>query len=214
MFECIHHQLMRWFTERHTLEDKTNGLLVAKAAEHLQIVANNRARQYRFEVSIPSVLFEVKSFETQRNYIINLAQQTCTCSIWQLSGYPCGHAISVLLQLKEDPQRYVKPFFTIAAYKKIYEQPLIPLDLSNVNGDAIHSPPGTVASDQEESESEEDDPDVLPPSTRRPPGRPRKRRIRGKHDDVDRPKRVFKCTRCKGAGHSKRTCRAGLNTPA
>src|SRR5579859_1605970 len=136
MFECIHHQLMRWFTERHTLEDKTNGLLVAKAAEHLQIVANNRARQYRFEVSIPSVLFEVKSFETQRNYIINLAQQTCTCSIWQLSGYPCGHAISVLLQLKEDPQRYVKPFFTIAAYKKIYEQPLIPLDLSNINGDA------------------------------------------------------------------------------
>src|SRR5579859_6910104 len=91
---------------------------------------------------------------------------------------------SVLLQLKEDPQRYVKPFFTIAAYKKIYEQPLIPLDLSNVNGDAIHSPPGTVVSDQEESESEEDDPDVLPPSTRRPPGRPRKRRIRGKHDEV------------------------------
>jgi transposase-like protein len=33
MFECIRHQLMRWFDERRTLEDKTNGLLVSKAAE-------------------------------------------------------------------------------------------------------------------------------------------------------------------------------------
>jgi hypothetical protein len=66
--------------------------------------------------------------ETQPNYIVNLAEQTCTCSIWQLSGFPCGHAISILLKPKKDPQRYVKPFFTIAAYKKIYEQALIPLD--------------------------------------------------------------------------------------
>src|SRR5579859_2549922 len=100
------------------------------------------------------------------------------------------------------------------AYKKIYEQPLIPLDLTNVNGDVIHSPPGsTVVSDDEESQSQEDDPDVLPPSTRRAPGRPRKRRIRSQHE-VDGPKCVFTCTRCKGTGHSKRTCRAGLNTPA
>jgi zinc finger SWIM domain-containing protein 3 len=160
--------------------------------------------------------------ETQRNYIVNLAEQTCTCSIWQLSGFPCGHALSILLKLKKDPQRYVKPFFTIASYKKIYEQALIPLDLSNVNGDAIHSPPSTIVSDNEEPQSEEepqsqeDDPlEVLPPSTRRAPGRPKKRRIRGKHDEV-RPKRVFTCTRCKETGHSKRTCREGinLNTPA
>jgi hypothetical protein len=46
--------------------------------------------------------------------------------------------------------RQALEFFTIAAYKKIYEQALIPLDLSNFNGDAIHSPPGTIVSDQEE----------------------------------------------------------------
>ena len=211
MFEQIRHQLMAWFTARRTLEDKTHGLLVAKAANQLQVITNNRARRYRSEASIPGVLFEVKSLETHRNYIVNLAQQTCTCSIWQSSGYPCGHAISILLDQKEDPQRYVKPSFTIAAYKKIYEQGLLPLDLANVNGDAIHSPP-TVVSDDEDSESEDDS--VLPPSTRRPPGRPRKRRIRGQHDEVDRQKRVFRCSRCGEAGHSRRTCREAINGAA
>jgi len=61
MFESIRHQLMVWFDARRTLEDKTTGLLVAKAAEHLLIVTNNRARRYRSEASIPGVLFEVKS---------------------------------------------------------------------------------------------------------------------------------------------------------
>src|SRR5947207_4592416 len=203
---------MSWFTARRTLEDKTHGLLVAKAANQLQVITNNRACRYRSEASIPGVLFEVKSLETHRNYIVNLAQQTCTCSIWQSSGYPCGHAISILLDQKEDPQRYIKPSFTIAVYKKIYEQALLPLDLANVNGDAIHSPP-TVVSDDEDSESEDDS--VIPPSTHRAPGRPPKRRIRGGHDEVNRPKRQFICSRCgENSGHSRKTCRKPINVAA
>ena len=105
--------------------------------------------------SILSVLYEVKSMETRRNYIVDLAQHSCTCSIWQSSGYPCGHAISIILDQKQNPQHYVESIFTIAAYKNTYEQPIIPLDLANVNGDAIHSPP-TIVSDEEDSESEDD----------------------------------------------------------
>ena len=210
MFEQIRHQLMTWYTTRRSSEDKTLGLLVAKSANHLQIVTNNRARRYRSVPSIPGVLYEVKSVETRRNYIVDLVQHSCTCSIWQSSGYPCGHAISIILGQKDDPQRYVKSIFTIEAYKKTYEQPIIPLDLTNVNGDAIHSPP-TVVSDEEASEPEDDS--VLPPSTRRPPGRPPKRRIRGAHDEVDRPKRQFKCSRCGGIGHNRKTCREPINAP-
>jgi hypothetical protein len=202
---------MVWFDTRCTLEDKTIGLLVAKAAEHFQIITNNRVHRYRSQTSIQGVLFEVKSLETERNYIVNLAEQTFTCLIWQSSGYPCGHAISILLQEKEDPQRYVKQFFTIAGYKKTYEQPLLPLDLTNVHRDAVHSPP-TISKDNDgDSDSEDSDAtDVLPPSTRRPPGRPRKRRIRGQHEE--RPKRAFKCSRRNATGHLCRTCREAINT--
>ena len=212
MFEQIRHQLMGWFTTRRTLEDKTLGLLVAKSADHLQSVTNNRARRYRSVPSILGVLYEVQLMETRRNYVVNLAQHSCTCSIWQSSGYPCGHAISIILDQKQDPQRYVESIFTIAAYKNTYEQAIIPLDLANVNGDAIHSPP-TVVSDEEDSESEDDS--VLPPSTHRAPGRPPKHRIRGGHDEVNRPKRQFICSRCgENSGHSRKTCRKPINAAA
>jgi len=138
MFEQIRHQLMGWFTSRCTLEDKTRGLLVAKSAEHLQSVTNNRARTCRSMPSIPSVLYEVKSMETHCNYVIDLAKRSCTCTIWQSSGYPCGHAISILLSQKLDPQGYVESIFTIAAHKKTYEQAIIPLDLDSYERQRRH----------------------------------------------------------------------------
>ena len=130
---------------------------------------------------------------------------------WQSSGYLCDHAISILLQQKKNPQHYVKPFFTLAAYKKTYEQPLLPL---NLNGDAVHSPPTISDSDNSDSDNDSeagdsDASDVLSPSTRCPPGRPKKRRIRGQHEE--RPKRAFKCGRCDATGHSCRTCREVIN---
>jgi hypothetical protein len=72
----------------------------------------------------------------------------------------------------------------------------------------MHSPP--TVSDEEDSQSVEDD-SVLPPSTRRPPGRPPKRRIRSGQDEVNRPKRQFKCGRCGQNGHARTTCREGIN---
>ena len=211
MFERIRHQLMGWFADRRSIEDNTIGLLVAKSAEHLQIVRNTRASRYRYQESVPSVIYEVKSHETRRNYIVDLAQHSCTCSIWQSSGSPCGHAISVILHRKEDPQTYVKSFFTIAAHKKIYEHPIFPPDLSNVNGDAIHSPPSLDSDEELPAASASEDDSVLPPATRRPAGRPKKRRIRGSNE-VE--KRVFTCSRCGGPRHSRRTCREGINAKA
>ena len=74
----------------------------------------------------------------------------------------------------------------------------------------IH-PPSTIVSDDEVSESDDDEGDsILPPSTRRPPGRPKKHRIRSEHE-VNRPKCQFKCSRCSGTGHSRRTCREAIN---
>lgn len=95
------------------------------------------------------------------------------------------------------------------AFKKTYEQPIFPLDLTNVNGGEIHSPPTVVSDDDTSSESEDDS--VLPPSTRRPLGRPKKHRIRGEHDEMKRPKRKFKCSRCGENGHSRKTCHEPIN---
>src|SRR5205814_2223067 len=44
-----------------------------------------------------------------------------------------------LLQQKKNSQHYIKSFFTLIIYKKIYKQSLLSLNLININEDAIHS---------------------------------------------------------------------------
>ena len=52
---------------------------------------------------------------------------------------------------------------------------------------------------------------LMPPNTRRPPGRPKKRRIRTAADELDedeniRVHQIQHCGRCHETGHPKRTC--------
>jgi hypothetical protein len=58
---------------------------------------------------------------------------------------------------------------------------------------------------EDESEPEDGDEVLEPPNTRRPAGRPKTKRIRRV---AEIPTRSFKCGRCQGEGHSKRTCTA------
>lgn len=55
---------------------------------------------------------------------------------------------------------------------------------------------------------------IGPPHTKRPRGRPKKKRIRGKDELEGRPKaskRLHKCTRCQGWGHHKNSCKQPIN---
>jgi hypothetical protein len=214
MFEHIRHQLIEWFDERRTLEDKTGGLVVAKVAEKLEVATNTRARRYRPVTSFPGQIYEIKSMETQRNYCVSLLQRTYSCFLWQPTGIPCGHDICIILGQEDGdaqkyvPQKYVDPVFTIKEYKETYEKYFFPPDLAIVRGEGPHSAPNS----QDEMESSDDESDTLQvqsPATRRPPGRPRKRRIRPAHEK--RPARAFTCSRCGQKGHSKRTYREPIN---
>ena len=78
MFESIRQQLMQWFAERRESELTTNGLLVSKSAKKLEAIMKDRARRYHFEMSDENI-YEVLSEITTRNYIVNIAEHTCTC---------------------------------------------------------------------------------------------------------------------------------------
>lgn len=208
MFEHIRHQLMEWFAERRQSESETSGILASKPAADIQALLNDRARGYRV-IKCTDSFYEVQFTQTLQEYLVNLLDHTCSCRAWQSNGYPCGHAIAVILACREDSQTYAKPFFTLEAHKKTYEHPIIPPQYRDFTqplqyrGDV-----DTSAEGDGESNSGSGSNKVMPPVTRRPPGRPRKRRVRDQ-DNLGRnglPKRAQHCTRCKGVGHSRRTC--------
>ena len=53
----------------------------------------------------------------------------------------------------------------------------------------------------------------VPPSTRRPPGRPKNRRIRNRSETAENdPIKQQKCGRCEKVGHKRSTCQEPINT--
>ena len=118
MLELIRDQLMEWFAERRAADAKIGGLLVPEVSNTIQLLLPH-ARRYR---SIPSMnnIYAIKSSATESDYIVNLQNHTCNCRLWQLQGFPCLHAINVILAKREDPQSYAKRFFSIDAYRLTY----------------------------------------------------------------------------------------------
>src|SRR5438552_17887254 len=162
MLECIHHQLMEWFAARRQLEKHTSTVLASGIAKELQQLLNDRACRYRIMESTPT-LYEVQSIQSRKEHPIDLNKQTCRCHYWQIKGYPCAHALAVLLYLKSDAHDYVKLFYTIDAYHKTYKNAIIP----PLNADFSEPLPPAIeleyGDDSDDSLSESDT--VLPPKS-------------------------------------------------
>lgn len=107
----------------------------------------------------------------------------------------------------EDFADYVKPFFTIDYHKNTYTGAIIHPHNSN-----FAQPLQFNAEESDKSDESETDLTTLPPSTRRPPGRPKKRCIRTRIETSEATvtTRVQKCGRCKQSGHSARTCKEAI----
>jgi hypothetical protein len=109
---------------------------------------------------------------------------------------------------KKDLKDYVKSFFLLESYKATYAGAIIHPHNTDFNAPLrFNNEMFNNGSDKSADESADDL--TLPPSTRRPPGRPKKRRIRVRMEDEEegRPVRLQRCGHCRAIGHSKRTCR-------
>ena len=51
------------------------------------------------------------------NFIVNLMDQTCTCTLFQEYGMPCKHAVAAALHQGLDPYEYVLEAYSIESYK-------------------------------------------------------------------------------------------------
>nr|XP_043635931.1 uncharacterized protein LOC122607077 [Erigeron canadensis] len=197
MMECIRRQLMMWFNERRETSMQWTSILVP-TAERLVSEAIDRARTYQV-LRANEAEFEVISHEGTN--IVDIRNRRCLCRGWQLNGLPCAHAVAALLSCRQNVHRFTESCFTVAMYRKAYSQTIHPV------------PDKTLWKEMTDLASLGEGNNVMdivinPPKSIRPPGRPRKRRVRS--EDRGPVKRIVHCSRCNQTGHFRTTCSAPI----
>jgi hypothetical protein len=209
MMEMISVKMMDWFEQRRKegLKMQEAGF-TSKVTKQLRQIMD-RSRGYHVRHAIDSI-YEVHSRETGKDYTVDLSKPTCTCFTFQATGLPCFHAARTIIFAKEDVNDYVDKWFTVAEYRKTYENgillPTAALDVVTLPT-FPGPPPGSddLNSDNDLDGNSDDDDAMLPPDTHRPAGRPKKRRIR---NVVEHEKqKLLCCSRCTAQGHNRRTCK-------
>lgn len=131
-------------------------------------------------------MFEVHG---ESSHVVDINGFGCSCKDWQLTGLPCCHAIAVFHCIGRDPYDFCCKYFTVDSYRLTYAESIEPVP--NV---------GTSL----EGEESETTVTVTPPPSKRVFGRPKtKSAVR---EDII--KRQLQCSKCKGLGHNKKTCKA------
>ncbi|XP_022722070.1 uncharacterized protein LOC111279312 [Durio zibethinus] len=130
-------------------------------------------------------IFEVRGESVD---VVNIDHWDCSCKGWQLAGLPCCHAIAVFDCISRSPYDYCSRYFTTESFHLTYAE-------------SIHPVPNVDRPVQDELL--EAAVAVTPPPTKRPPGRPKMKQA----ESIDIIKRQLQCSKCKGLGHNKKTCK-------
>ncbi|XP_059625978.1 uncharacterized protein LOC132269014 [Cornus florida] len=196
MMESIRRQLMTWFNERREVSMQWTSILVPSAERHVS-EALEHARSYQV-LRANEAEFEVISHEGTN--IVDIRNRCCLCRGWQLYGLPCAHAVAALLSCRQNVHRFTESCFTVATYRKAYSQTIHPVPDRTLWKE--------MSDGSQNNEGNGAEIIINPPKSLRPPGRPRKRRVRA--EDRGRAKRVVHCSRCNQTGHFRTTCSAPI----
>ncbi|KAI8552256.1 hypothetical protein RHMOL_Rhmol06G0252600 [Rhododendron molle] len=189
MLEMIRRQLMSRYEEKRSWILTCNGTLcpkIQKIIEEMKVEARNCEVAYA-----GNHIYEV--WHGVRTLVVDLANHTCVCRKWDVTGIPCAHAVAAITSAKRQPESYVNECYNRDSYMRAYAP-------------IIHPIP-----DQTEWVHTEFDP-IVPPPLRRPPGRPKKARRRGPDEPnnphlAKRTHQSLRCSNCQELGHNTRTCK-------
>ncbi|KAL7170281.1 hypothetical protein ACSBR2_035199 [Camellia fascicularis] len=116
-------------------------------------------------------VFEVRSHPS---VLVDIGIHSCSCFQWQLNGFPCSHTVVTFRNSGRNVYDYIESFYHVAKYKAAYAWSIHPIP--------ILEKPKFTASDYL----------IAPPIYKRPPGRPKCKRIPSKGEVVQR----IWCGRC------------------
>lgn len=189
MIDSIRMNMMEWFYERRTDATKWDTFLCPTIMKKL----NKRAQEGLSWVVIQSDEgdFDVLSDPSVK---VNIERHTCSCCLWQVEGFPCAHGVAVICRSGLKFDEYVDPYFHTSTYAKIYEELIYPIPTMTM--------PIYATSENENDEK------ILPPEAKRQPGRPKKKKILSRGEQVA----TIRCGRCgKMGNHNKKTCKDNID---
>lgn len=183
LIDTMRRKMMELIYTRRVESDLWSTRLTPSSEEKLQ-KESTRARSLEVLFS-PGSTSEVRD-DSDAIHVVNVDHWDCSCRGWQITGLPCMHALAVFEHTDRNVNDYCSKYFTVETYQLTYSESINPVPTA---GRPVHRESSPVQ--------------VHPPCVRRPAGRPKKRRIRSQ-GVVKRP---LHCSRCKGLGHNKATCR-------
>ncbi|XP_041995668.1 uncharacterized protein LOC121745779 [Salvia splendens] len=132
-------------------------------------------------------------------HVVNLAQHTCSCREWQVSGKPCPHALVVITSHRNPKMEdYLHPYFSVSLFRLAYTGIISPFP------------------DKSQWPSIDLGFKVLPPLKKKAPGRQRKHRIPGCLEGKGNKSRTkgmwqVQCKQCKEFGHRESSAKCVFN---
>ncbi|CAL2238331.1 unnamed protein product [Prunus armeniaca] len=182
MIDTVRIKMMEMISRRKLASEKWSSVLCPVIEDELKNLAA-KGRHWRICRASESIL----EVHADLSVMVNLDERFCSCYQWQLLGFPCQHAIQVIQYSGLCLYNFVDEYYKADFYRATYATPIFPIP-------DIEKPPlGDVF--------------LLPPHTRKSPGRPPTKRFKSSNET----KRQVKCKRCCSCyRHNRRTCKVPI----
>ncbi|XP_028109234.1 uncharacterized protein LOC114307944 [Camellia sinensis] len=178
LVDMIRVQIMEQMVGRRVKSMTWLGILCPKMEKKL-VAAYNDSRPWCVSQANDDV-YEVHSHPS---VLVDMATRKCSCFQWQINRFPCSHAIVAFRNSGRNIYDSLDRAFHIEMYWSSYSGMIYPIP-------TVDKPTATLAEYM-----------IAPPTVKRPPGRPKWKRIPSKGE-------IVQCIRCGKLGnHNKKTCK-------
>ncbi|KAG5534952.1 hypothetical protein RHGRI_022909 [Rhododendron griersonianum] len=184
LVDALRLKIMNMLSERRDQSRKWVGKVCPEMDKRLR-ASFNESRTWVVSAAGDGV-HEVHSFP---NVTVDINRRICSCQSWQLTGFPCAHSVVVLASCGKDITDYVDPYYFTQTFCAAYSYSIQPIP-------TVWMPERPIEEDF-----------LLPPLCKKPPGRPRNKRIPSRGENVS----LIRCGRCHKMGkHNRKSCKEAM----